>query len=214
MDAFSVGIYSKNPTCMSAIVEGLRTYDQFRIISLFFDIPLSPITADILVLDITDDLQEAKQVLLITRQKKSFNKPLKILVIADNLETFNEIQDNQNHSILCGFITMENLADQIGTALQALVKGLKIFPADIKVNENKSEIINSEEAALNLPLSSREIQVLRKVAEGLPNKTIAADLGLSERTVKFHINNLFEKLDVHSRTEAAMAGARLGLILL
>ena len=56
--------------------------------------------------------------------------------------------------------------------------------------------------------------VLRLVAEGLPNKTIAVKLGISEHTVKFHVNAILGKLSVASRTEAVVRATRLGLIFL
>ncbi len=64
------------------------------------------------------------------------------------------------------------------------------------------------------PLTRRELEVLRLVAEGFGNKAIAARLAVTERTVKFHLGAIFEKLGVTSRTEAVTAGLRRGLILL
>jgi len=52
-------------------------------------------------------------------------------------------------------------------------------------------------------LTSRELEVLAMVARGQQNKIIAADLGLSEHTVKIHLHNIIRKLGVHNRTEAA-----------
>jgi DNA-binding NarL/FixJ family response regulator len=63
-------------------------------------------------------------------------------------------------------------------------------------------------------LTPRELQVLQQLAEGSPNKTIAIKLDVSEHTVKFHINSIFRKLSVRSRTEAVVRGSQLGLILL
>lgn len=64
------------------------------------------------------------------------------------------------------------------------------------------------------PLTHREIQVLEMIARGLGNKEIASKLEISGHTVKFHINSIFTKLNVSSRTEAVTTGLRLGLILL
>ncbi len=64
------------------------------------------------------------------------------------------------------------------------------------------------------PLSSRELDVLRGLAEGLSNKQIARALGISEHTVKFHINAILGKLGAQSRTEAVVRATRAGLILL
>ena len=63
-------------------------------------------------------------------------------------------------------------------------------------------------------LTPRELDVLRQVAEGLPNKSIAQRLGISEHTVKFHLNALMAKLGVQSRTEAVIQATRMGLISL
>jgi len=63
-------------------------------------------------------------------------------------------------------------------------------------------------------LTQREREVLALLADGLGNKQIAARLGISTNTVKTHLELLFEKLDVSTRTEAVTAAARMGLLLL
>jgi len=68
--------------------------------------------------------------------------------------------------------------------------------------------------AARAALTPRELQVLRMIADGLPNKAIAADLGITPHTVKFHIASILSKLDAESRTEAVTLGIRLGMILL
>ena len=60
-------------------------------------------------------------------------------------------------------------------------------------------------------LSKREIQVLRLVAQGLPNKVIASELWVTEQTVKFHLNNVYRKLSLSNRTEAARWAIEQGL---
>jgi DNA-binding NarL/FixJ family response regulator len=71
-----------------------------------------------------------------------------------------------------------------------------------------------DEPPLLEELTARELDVLRLLAEGLPNKTIALRLDISEHTVKFHVNSLLGKLGASSRTEAVVRATRLGLILL
>jgi NarL family two-component system response regulator YdfI len=63
-------------------------------------------------------------------------------------------------------------------------------------------------------LTPREVDVLEWVAAGLPNKAIAARLGISDQTVKFHISAIYAKLNAHNRTDAVRIGVRLGLISL
>lgn len=64
------------------------------------------------------------------------------------------------------------------------------------------------------PLTSRERQVLDLLAEGLPNKTIAVRLGISDQTVKFHVASICGKLGAANRTEAVRRAVRRGLITL
>ena len=61
-------------------------------------------------------------------------------------------------------------------------------------------------------LSQREIEVLRLIADGMANKQIGAELGLSENTVKTHVARIMGKLDVHDRTSLAMRAVALGLL--
>ena len=64
------------------------------------------------------------------------------------------------------------------------------------------------------PLTSREIQVLERLAEGLPNKAIAARLGISDQTVKFHVASIAGKLGAQNRTDAVRRAVRRGLVTL
>jgi NarL family two-component system response regulator YdfI len=68
------------------------------------------------------------------------------------------------------------------------------------------------ETQLSEEITSRETDVLRMLAEGLVNKDIAARLGISEHTVKFHISSILDKLGASTRTEAVTLGIRRGII--
>lgn len=63
-------------------------------------------------------------------------------------------------------------------------------------------------------LTAREREVLELMAQGRSNKRIAAELGISEHTVKFHVNAILHKLDADTRTEAVVQAARLGWVFL
>jgi|SRR5580704_286458 NarL family two-component system response regulator YdfI len=63
-------------------------------------------------------------------------------------------------------------------------------------------------------LTSREIEVLRMLADGSGNREIASRLGISDHTVKFHISSILDKLGAATRTEAVTLGIRMGIILL
>jgi DNA-binding CsgD family transcriptional regulator len=62
------------------------------------------------------------------------------------------------------------------------------------------------------PLTPREVEVVELLAQGLPNKSIASRLGISDQTVKFHVASICGKLGAANRTEAARIALRLGVI--
>ena len=63
-------------------------------------------------------------------------------------------------------------------------------------------------------LTSRELEVLQLLADGLPNKAIATRLGISDQTVKFHVSSIYGKLGAANRTDAVRRAVRRGLLTL
>jgi ATP/maltotriose-dependent transcriptional regulator MalT len=90
--------------------------------------------------------------------------------------------------------------------------------ADVVVNASEATVstrVASSHVESGEPaLTNRERQVLGLLADGLGNKQNAARLGISTNTVKTHLELLFDKLGVSSRTEAVATAARRGLLLL
>ncbi len=72
----------------------------------------------------------------------------------------------------------------------------------------------SAEDDLEEPLTHRELEVMQHLAAGRTNRDIAAALGITEHTVKFHVNSILAKLGAESRTEAVVRAARLGIIVI
>jgi len=97
-------------------------------------------------------------------------------------------------------------------AAVAVVEGwLVLDPSFVAARATAAEL---PEPSLPEALTPREVEVLQLLAEGLPNKLIAQRLGISEHTVKFHVNALMGKLGAASRTEAVVRATRRGLVLL
>ncbi len=76
------------------------------------------------------------------------------------------------------------------------------------------DAIDPDEDGFDEPLTAREVQVLELLAEGLPNKAIAARLRISDQTVKFHVSSISGKLGAKNRTDAVRRAVRRGLITL
>lgn len=93
-----------------------------------------------------------------------------------------------------------------GEGLLAPTMAAKVMREFVRTREAK------DVAVVHLPLTERELEILRHVAAGLANKEIAHRLSISERTVKNHLSNIMEKLHVNSRTQAAIYALRSGLV--
>lgn len=103
-------------------------------------------------------------------------------------------------------------------ALRAVAAGLVVLPAESLVatlsRASMSATAEEVRAEGGPALTPREVEVLAMLAEGVGNKRIAARLAISEHTVKFHLASIYAKLGASTRTEAVMAGARRGLVML
>jgi DNA-binding NarL/FixJ family response regulator len=102
-----------------------------------------------------------------------------------------------------------DLVAQFDTIAEARRSGVGADAILMPIQEAAAEDEPSPEA-----LTPREVQVLELVAEGLPNKTIADRLSISDQTVKFHIASLSGKLGAANRTDAVRRAVRRGLITL
>jgi DNA-binding CsgD family transcriptional regulator len=104
------------------------------------------------------------------------------------------------------------LADRLA-ALLAGVPGLRLVGATEAVD---AAVVRSADVARSadgdVPLTSRELEVLALLAEGASNKVIARRLGISVHTAKFHVASLLDKLDAVGRTDAVAQAARRGVI--
>jgi DNA-binding NarL/FixJ family response regulator len=105
----------------------------------------------------------------------------------------------------------------LAATLNALGQGLVVLtPAVAASLRADSALIDADRQPNPLidALTPRELEVINLIAEGLPNKNIAGKLGISEHTVKFHVNAILTKLGAQSRTEAVVRATRMGLIAL
>lgn len=107
---------------------------------------------------------------------------------------------------------------EIAAAIHAAAAGLVAFDRSLAPIATTSPLVRTGLPADSpLPdeaLTAREREVLQLMAEGLPNRQIAARLHISPHTVKFHVASILAKLGASSRTEAVTLGARRGYVLL
>jgi len=105
--------------------------------------------------------------------------------------------------------------DEILAAIQAAHAGLVFLdPEGTQSLASRVPSPSAQPASALDDLTPRETEVLRMLAEGLGNREMAARLGISDHTVKFHISSILDKLGAATRTEAVTMGIRMGIILL
>lgn len=114
-----------------------------------------------------------------------------------------------------GYIMKDSKPDELVAAIKAVNTGGVYYGAEVaeqllkRVNQTSSVAENKE---LIEPLTDRELEVLALLGRGLSNQEIADELVVSIKTVKTHVSNILAKLEVDSRTQAAVFAIRKGLI--
>src|SRR2546422_612753 len=116
-----------------------------------------------------------------------------------------------------GYLLKDSDSAQIISAIRSIYKGESLIHPSVasKILAEFSLLAEGKgkrQARTEHDLTEREITVLRLVADGKTNKEIANELDLSEKTVKNHVRNIFHKLQVYDRTQAAILAIRKGLI--
>ncbi len=112
-----------------------------------------------------------------------------------------------------GFIPKSSTPEVLIQALR-LVLASGVYLPPLALGARAAAAPASAPAEVKLPgITDRQMDVLRCVIRGKPNKVIARDLDISEGTVKLHLSAVFRALNAHNRTEAVYAAAKLGLRL-
>jgi DNA-binding NarL/FixJ family response regulator len=107
-----------------------------------------------------------------------------------------------------GYLLKDTESDELIRAIKAAAAG------QVQLSPQAAARLMREVRAPDSPesLTERETEVLRLLATGLSNKEIARDLVIGEKTVKTHVSNILAKLNIRSRTQAALYAARIGLV--
>ncbi len=168
---------------------------------------LETVKPDVLLLDINLPNMNGLEMLKVMRERRMDVKVL-ILTIHNEIDYLMKaveigcngyvLKDSDSNLLKKAIYSIYNGEDFIQPSLTpALNAGLAgKATMDEKVNE----------------LTRREVEVLKLIAEGLFNKEIAAKLDISERTVKNHVSNIFKKIDVSDRTQAAVFAIKNNLV--
>jgi DNA-binding NarL/FixJ family response regulator len=116
-----------------------------------------------------------------------------------------------------GYLLKEISIDEVATAIRAVAGGQSLISPSMasKLISEFAQLVKRDDDRQQVPaprLTERELEVLRLVARGMNNRDIARQLFISENTVKNHIRNILEKLQLHSRMEAVVYAVREKLL--
>lgn len=109
-----------------------------------------------------------------------------------------------------GFLTKDQPVDAVGEAVRAVAAGDSLLPPEPRTRPAPRS--PSRGRALADHLTSREMEVLAKLAGGAPTRAIASDLHVSVNTIRNYVQSVLRKLGAHSRLEAVSMAVRAGLI--
>ncbi|MBK4365713.1 fimbria biosynthesis transcriptional regulator FimZ [Enterobacter hormaechei] len=167
----------------------LKSGDSHEVLDCIRNHPI-----DLVILDIemtgTDGFVLLKRI-------RNLNKDIKILFLSSKSEAFyagRAIRAGAN-----GFVSKRKDLGEIYNAVEMILTGYSFFPSETLSFIN--HIGSRTGAAVDMPLSNREVTALRYLANGLSNKEIADQLLLSNKTISAHKSNIFSKLGVQSIVE-------------
>ena len=164
---------------------------------------------DVLLLDINMPKKNGIEVLEEIKRKK-INVKVLILTVHNEVEYLLKAVDIG----VDGYLLKDSESVELKKAINAVMDGENyIQPNLIPVLNNRLVARDIDKDKID-SLTKRELEVLTQVASGMFNKEIAISLNISERTVKNHISNIFKKIDVSDRTQAAVFAIKNDIIKL
>ena len=165
---------------------------------------------DILLLDINMPVMNGIEVLQEIK-KKSISVKILVLTVHNEVEYLLKAVDIG----VDGYIMKDaESSAELKKAINCIMQGeTYIQPSLVPALNNRLVSRDIDKEKIN-SLTKRELEVLIEVANGMFNKEIATSLNISERTVKNHISNIFKKIDVSDRTQAAVFAIKNDLIKL
>ncbi len=168
---------------------------------------LETVQPDVLLLDINMPVMNGLEVLKNLKLRK--NK-VKVLVITahNEVEYLMKAVDIGVH----GYVLKDSESSVLKKAIFSIAAGENYIQPSLIPALNAKMIEKNEDGLKLENLTSREIEVLKLLAVGMYNKEIAESLDISERTVKNHVSNIFKKLNVTDRTQAAVFAIKNGIV--
>lgn len=170
---------------------------------------LQHVQPDILLLDINMPNVNGIEVL---EEIKKKNIPVKVLMLTVHSEAEYLVQAVDIGAN--GYILKDCGSEELKKAIQSVMDGDSYIQPSLIPSLNSRLVNRDIDKEKIAALTKREMEILTQIAGGMFNKEIAMNLNISERTVKNHISNIFKKIDVSDRTQAAVFGIKNNIVKL
>jgi DNA-binding NarL/FixJ family response regulator len=208
--AIRIVLVDDHPIVREGLAAVLATQPDFEIVGQANDGTeaidiVSALRPDIVVLDLAMPHMDGVQAL---RMMRAEHPELKTLVF-----TASETDDRIIGAVQAGaqgYLLKGAPRDELFSAIRVIARGGSLLSPVVAAR--LLQRIAEPESSVAEPLTEREHEVLGLLAQGLPNKEIAAQLGIGERTAKFHVSAIMAKLGASNRTEAVRAAVQQGLV--
>ena len=198
MGAISIRVFSSHPVAAADYARLLAHEKDFRLVA---DGELSQIG----VFD--SELASLDAVLTLTRLRAPTMRPLLLASPCDENECLRWLFRG-----VWGVVAYERYEENLPRAVRQVAEGQLWFPAPVVIRWMRFDA-ERRASAMQVSLTPREQEVLDFLLRRLSNKEIASILRISERTIKFHVGNIFHKLHVTSRQElSATCVPHLGIV--
>ena len=170
---------------------------------------LQHVQPDILLLDINMPNVNGIEVL---EEIKKKNIPVKVLMLTVHSEAEYLVQAVDIGAN--GYILKDSGSEELKKAIQSVMDWDSYIQPSLIPSLNSRLVNRDIDKEKIAALTKREMEILTQIAGGMFNKEIAMNLNISERTVKNHISNIFKKIDVSDRTQAAVFAIRNNIVKL
>lgn len=163
---------------------------------------------DVLILDINMPNMNGLKVLQHLREKKS---KIKILILTIHNEV--EYLIKAVEFGVDGYVLKDSSSSVLKKAIFTVLNGDTYIQPELRpILKRRMDEKASNASLIENSLTRRELEVLKLLAEGLFNKEIAYTLSISEKTVKNHVSNIFRKINVSDRTQAAVYAIKHNIV--
>ena len=161
---------------------------------------------DVVLLDVRMPRRSGIEACVDIKQAVPSAKILMLTVSDEEADLYEAVKSGAS-----GYLLKDSSIDEVAQAVRVVADGQSLISPSMAVkliDEFKQLARPEREQVPGLRLTDRELQVLKLVAKGMNNREISKQLYISENTVKNHVRNILEKLQLHSRMEAVMYAVR------